>query len=112
MHYILFILLVLIIAVLVICLRKKDREIQAIQSEVTQLKKHAEQAKKEAMVSDTVQEEAEPDIFGNDFYHIVWNRVNTIHLYASLTEGEDTSASVKEKQTEIIRMSEEILNLF
>ncbi len=112
MHYILFILLVLIIAVLVICLRKKDREIQAIQSEVTQLQKQAEQAKKKAMMSDNVQEKAEPDTARDDFYHIVWNRVNTIHLYASLAEEEDTSASVKEKQTEIIRMSEEILNLF
>lgn len=112
MHYILFILLVLVIAVLGICLWKKDREIQAIQSEVTQLQKQAEQEKKKAIVSDTAQEEAESDTVRNNFYHTVWNRVNTIHLYASLAEEENASASVKEKQADIIRMSEEILDLF
>lgn len=112
MPYILFILLVLIIAALVICLRKKDREIQTIQSEVIQLQKQAEQEKKKAIVSDTVPEDAEPDTDRDDFCHTVWNRVNAIHLYASLAEEEAASASIKEKQAEIIRMSEEILNLF
>lgn len=38
------------------------------------------------------------------------DHINTIHLYASLSEEESHSASVKEKQKDIIRLSEIILH--
>ena len=41
----------------------------------------------------------------------IWNHANTIHLYSSLAEEESKSITMKEKQKEIIRTTEEILNI-
>jgi len=39
----------------------------------------------------------------------IWDEVNTIFLYAALSEEEANSSSLRQKQTEILRISEEIL---
>ena len=44
-------------------------------------------------------------------YDEIWNHANTIHLYSSLAEEESKSITMKEKQKEIIRTTEEILNI-
>ena len=41
----------------------------------------------------------------------IWHHANTIHLYSSLAEEESKSITMKEKQKEIIRTTEEILNI-
>ena len=41
----------------------------------------------------------------------IWHHANTIHLYSSLAEEESKSIIMKEKQKEIIRTTEEILNI-
>ena len=44
-------------------------------------------------------------------YDEIWNHANTIHLYSSLAEEESKYITIKEKQKEIIRTTEEILNI-
>ena len=41
----------------------------------------------------------------------IWHHANTIHLYSSLSEEESKTITMKEKQKEIIRTTEEILNI-
>ena len=41
----------------------------------------------------------------------IWHHANIIHLYSSLSEEESKSITMKEKQKEIIRTTEEILNI-
>ncbi len=41
----------------------------------------------------------------------IWHHANTIHLYSLLSEEESKSITMKEKQKEIIRTTEEILNI-
>ena len=44
-------------------------------------------------------------------FNEIWHHTNTIHLYSSLSEEESKTITMKEKQKEIIRTTEEILNI-
>lgn len=39
----------------------------------------------------------------------IWDRANTVHLYAALSGEESASPSVREKQEEILRLAGEIM---
>jgi len=96
MQYIILILLFLIIVYLVILLRKKEIQFRGAQAQIIQMQAQMEQ---------TIQ-------MSNDIMAVsdeVWDDTNTIHLYAELSDEESTSVSIKEKQSEIIRLSEKIM---
>lgn len=44
-------------------------------------------------------------------FQVIWNAANAIHLYASVCEEEIKSQDLKQRQTEIRELSEEILQL-
>ena len=95
MQYIIFILLGLFIVHLVIRLRKKEMQLLELQTKLYQMQ--TEQAVRTAEEATAIKDE-------------IRDHINTIHLYASLSEEESHSASVKEKQKDIIRLSEIILH--
>ena len=96
MQYIILILPVLIIIYLVILLRKKEIQFRGVQAQMSQMQKQMEQA---IQMSDGIKAVRDE----------VWDSANTIHLYAALSDEESNSASIKEKQSEIIRLSEKIM---
>lgn len=96
MPYIILILLILFIAYLVIRLRKKEMMLQEVQTQVKQMQAETEQAVRTAEAIEAIKDE-------------IREHTDTIHLYASLSEEESSSVSIKENQTEIIRLSEKIL---
>ena len=93
MQYIIFILLGLFIVHLVIRLRKKEMQLLELQTKLYQMQTETEQA-------DRTAEEA------NEIKDDIRAHINTIHLYASLSEEDSHSASVKEHQKAISRMYE------
>ena len=97
MQYIIFILLGLFIVHLVIRLRKKEMQLLELQTKLYQMQTETEQADRTAEEATAIKDE-------------IRDHINTIHLYASLSEEESHSASVKEKQKDIIRLSEIILH--
>lgn len=97
MQYIIFILLGLFIVHLVIRLRKKEMQLLELQIKLYQMQTETEQADRTAEEATAIKDE-------------IRDHINTIHLYASLSEEESHSASVKEKQKDIIRLSEIILH--
>ena len=99
MQYIILFLLVLIIAYLIILLRNKEVQCREAQTQTSQIQEQMEQM--EQMVQ-----------MYNDIVAIhdkVWDEANTIHLYAALSDEESSTVSVKDKQSEIIRLSEKIM---
>ena len=93
MQYIILFLLVLIIAYLIILLRNKEVQCREAQTQTSQIQEQMEQ-----MYNDIVA-----------IHDEVWDEANTIHLYAALSDEESSTASVKDKQSEIIRLSEKIM---
>lgn len=85
MQYIIFILLGLFIVHLVIRLRKKEMQLLELQTKLYQMQTETEQAVRTAEEAIAIKDE-------------IRDHINTIHLYASLSEEESHSASVKEKQ--------------
>ena len=117
MQYILFALLIVIAAAFAIIVQKKDRKIQELLQERDRLRQRAEQSEQETKkLEEAAQAElcrqakrefsAETESVQNK----IWDWANTIHLYASLAEEETGSEAVKEKQREIKRSAEEILD--
>lgn len=100
MQYIIFILLGLFIVHLVIRLRKKEMQLLELQTKLYQMQTETEQAVRTAEEATEIKDEIDE----------IRDHINTIHLYASLSEEESHSASVKEKQKDIIRLSEIILH--
>jgi len=96
MQYIILFLLVLIIAYLIILLRNKEVQCREAQTQTSQIQEQMEQMVQ--MYNDIVA-----------IHDEVWDEANTIHLYAALSDEESSTASVKDKQSEIIRLSEKIM---
>lgn len=94
MQYTVLIFCFLIILYLVILLQKKETQIRNARKQIEELQSQTDQVKNAENVSEAI-----------------WNHTNIIHLYASLTMEESSAASVKEKQSEIIRSAEEILSM-
>ena len=96
MQYIILFLFVLIIAYLIILLRNKEVQCREAQTQTSQIQEQMEQMVQ--MYNDIVA-----------IHDEVWDEANTIHLYAALSDEESSTASVKDKQSEIIRLSEKIM---
>lgn len=96
MQYIILFLLVLIIAYLIILLRNKEVQCREAQTQTSQIQEQMEQMVQ--MYNDIVA-----------IHDEVWDEANTIHLYAALSDEESSTVSVKDKQSEIIRLSEKIM---
>ena len=96
MQDIILILLVLIIVYLVILLRKKEIQFRDVQAQMSQMQEQMEQTIRMSNDIKAVRDE-------------VWDSANTIHLYAALSDEESNAVSIKEKQSEIIRLSEKIM---
>ena len=96
MQYIILFLLVLIIAYLIILLRNKEVQCREAQTQTSQIQEQMERMVQ--MYNDIVA-----------IHDEVWDEANTIHLYAALSDEESSTASVKDKQSEIIRLSEKIM---
>lgn len=130
MQYILFALLIVIAAAFAIIVQKKDRKIQELLQERDRLRQRAEQSeqetkKLEALQAEILRESREKEAaqaelcrqakreFSAETESVqnkIWDWANTIHLYASLAEEETGSEAVKEKQREIKKSVEEILD--
>ena len=96
MQYIILILLVLIIVYLVVLLRKKEIQLREVQAQMSRMQEQIEQTIQTSNDIKAVRDE-------------IWASANTIHLYAALSDEESNSVSIKEKQSEIIRLSEKIM---
>ncbi|MBO5130548.1 MAG: hypothetical protein J6B95_09430 [Oscillospiraceae bacterium] len=96
MQYIILILLVLIIVYLVILLRKKEIQLREGQAQMSRMQEQIEQTIQTSNDIKAVRDE-------------IWASANTIHLYAALSDEESYSVSIKEKQSEIIRLTEKIM---
>lgn len=94
--YIILILLCLILFSLMICLYKKNKQIKMQKTEIEGIRRQLDTVETEMSNLKTTQES-------------IWDEVNTIFLYAALSEEEANSSSLRQKQTEILRISEEIL---
>ena len=79
MQYIIFILLGLFIVHLVIRLRKKEMQLLELQTKLYQMQTETEQAVRTAEEATAIKDE-------------IRDHINTIHLYASLSEEESHSA--------------------
>lgn len=130
MQYILFALLIVTAAAFAIIVQKKDRKIQELLQERDRLRQRAEQSeqeikKLEALQAEILRESKEKEAAQAELcrqakrkisaetesvQNKIWDWANTIHLYASLAEEETGSEAVKEKQREIKRSAEEILD--
>lgn len=97
MQYIILILLVFFIAYLVVRLRKRDAQLLEMQTELHEQQAKTEQAIRMVGEASAMKKE-------------IQDHINTIHLYASLSEEESRSTSVKEKQQNIMQLSEKILH--
>lgn len=73
-----------------------------------QIKNSMQQLKKMQVQLQVSQEKAEK--FMNKSQSL-WNFANTIHLYASLSEEDTQNESLKQKQLEILNLSQEIMNI-
>lgn len=126
MLYLAMIILIPVIGVLYMRLQKQDREIR----ELKQLAEDRKNRLHEAELQLEAERSRLPDLekrltdcgareeqAGKEAQQwetacdAVHTLANTIHLYASLAEEESTSEPIREKQAEIIRMSEEILRV-
>lgn len=96
MQTILLVLLAAALLILAVRLGAKNRQIALQNQQLTDLQTQAEATKTAAQDSGQTQ---------ND----LWTLANTIHLYAALSEEEARTASLREKQAEILRASEAIL---
>jgi len=96
MRYIIETMLIMTIVYLLFLLRKQKIQFQKLQSQMRQMQQQLEQ---------TI-------LTSNDIKAVrddIWASSNTIHLYAALSDEESNSVSIKEKQSEIIRLSEKIM---
>ena len=90
-------ILLFIIIVLAAALVFTGRKTQGLEKELMQIKNFEEFHKGN--------EEKNMEISNK-----LWNTFNAIHLYASLSEEETNSESVKDKQNKIMHICETILN--
>lgn len=90
--------LVLIFIALMIRLQGKETQIQKFETQMKELQDKVEKAHERAFQLGTI-------------YDAIWDCANTIHLYAALSEEESRSELIKEKQAEILRLSEKIVQL-
>lgn len=96
MEYLIAGIFVLLSAVLLIFLKKKDNQIKLLREQLKEA-----QNRGLAIESKTSETEA--------LCHMVWKYGNMVHLYASLTEEEAGMESIKEKQKEILTETEKVL---
>lgn len=96
MEYLIAGIFVLLSAVLLIFLKKKDNQIKLLREQLKEA-----QNRGQAIESKTSETEA--------LCHMVWKYGNMVHLYASLTEEEAGTDSIKEKQKEILTETEKVL---
>ena len=97
MQYIIFILLGLFIVHLVIRLRKKEMQLLELQTKLYQMQTETEQADRTAEEATAIKDE-------------IRDHINTIHLYATLSEGESHTAPNQEKKKDIIQRCGTILH--
>lgn len=96
MDYLIAGIFVLLSAVLLIFLKKKDNQIKLLREQLKEA-----QNRGLAIESKTSETEA--------LCHMVWKYGNMVHLYASLTEEEAGMESIKEKQKEILTETDKVL---
>lgn len=105
MPYIIIVILILILVYLLIRLRKKEQTLSETKEQVLHLKEQMLQAKEQA---DLASQAASDSLLIRDSLQ---EQAIIIHLYAALSKEESASATVKDKQNEILTASEEILHL-
>lgn len=96
MEYLIAGIFALLSAVLLIFLKKKDNQIKLLREQLKEA-----QNRGLAIESKTSETEA--------LCHMVWKYGNMVHLYASLTEEEVGTDSIKEKQKGILTETEKVL---
>ena len=96
MKYLISGIFVLLIAVLIIFLKKKDGQIKLLREQLKE-----SQNRNLAVQSKTSETKALCDM--------IWTYGNLVHLYASLTVEEAEMDYIKEKQKEIITETEKVL---
>ena len=96
MKYLISGIFVLLIAVLIIFLKKKDGQIKLLRDQLKE-----SQNRNLAVQSKTSETKALCDM--------IWKSGNLVHLYASLTAEEAGMDSIKEKQKEIVTETEKVL---
>ena len=99
LYIILLFVFVVVVVYLMMLMRRQKEKMSEIKIQIDQhLQMQTDQAFRSA---DEIEK----------IYDEIWNHANTIHLYSSLAEEESKSITMKEKQKEIIRTTEEILNI-
>lgn len=131
MEYVFVALSIFLIVTLLLSMRKKNKELRAIRQKADQMQQldaQLEQQMQDLKLAQAVilqeskdretaqavlcQETLQNTVLkAHSIQAEIWEHINTIHLYASLTEEEDTAPAVKERQSEIIRCAEEIVRL-
>lgn len=97
MKYLISGIFVLLIAVLIIFLKKKDGQIKLLKEQLKEA-----QNRDRAVQLKTSKTEI--------LCHMIWKYGNLVHLYASLTVDEADMDSIKENQKEIITETEKVLD--
>lgn len=98
MQEVIFIFLIVILFFLAVGVYQTSRQVQKQKIRIKEL-----ESREQAMEQDVLDRKK--------LHRHIWESVNTIHLYASLSKEGTESQEEKEKQSEIIRISEEILRL-
>lgn len=96
MREMIMIMMAIGLVVLTIIILLKEKKIQMLQKELGASKNSASE-------NETWKKNDE------EFQNELWQSLNAIHIYAHLSEEEARSQSVKEKQKEILNISESIL---
>lgn len=98
MQYVIYVILLLTVLGLVICLKKKENQINVLRQQL-------EEAQDRMKTSSVKKNELEK------IRNKIWDFGNIIYLYTALCEEETGNPSLKEKQREIMGAAEEILQL-
>ncbi len=87
---------ILCMSILLVVLGRQNQKLRKTETECQKLRQRLEMTGKTAAGAEEIKD-------------TVWEYMNTIHLYASLSEEEAKTQSLKEKQKQILQMAEELL---